>query len=522
MKRHIVIIGCMGFLLLLSLAAVLYLRHSNDERIQELETQLSALREHEKQLEVARQVSKQMEEIANGQEALSEERSMEAIRQSKIAQEMTLRSEAERKNAIEARSIAEEAAEEALNAYQMAERQRVEAEGQRQQAEHAKLVADTLNYISLGRTLGAQSYSIYQTGEKELGNMLAYASYLFTNDYKGDLFTPSVFQALTQSAGGRRNWNVHDGSISHICFLPDGNRLLTVSTYGEIFVHEVQADKLITNRLFSDRHYCFRDAYSSKRGKCYAISLSGHLVVINAQQTHSILLDNVDRPFAIQSMNDNCHLLIVGENSLALFDTDTEKVVNSCRIPFHVSFCSQRDDKPVLFDNRGGMHLVNSLNNITNETVPVQGSATTSYAFSKDNQMSAYGMADGTIWLTDKVNRTYKLVGHLSQVTKLEFDGQRLYSSSYDGKLLFWLITDTQIKPITLFQSGSWLTDFTFSTDRNNIWTGDYNGTITEYLISITQIAQRLCDNVKRNFTQEEWDYHVGKGIPYRKMKGNM
>lgn len=521
MKRHIVIIGCMGFLLLLLVAAVLYLRHSNDERILELETQLSALREHEKQLEVARQVSKQMEEIANGQEALSEERSQEAIRQSKIAQEMTLRSEAERKNAIQAQAIAENAADEALNAYQMAERQRLEAEEQRKQAEHAKLVADTLNYISLGRTLGAQSYSIYQTGEKELGNMLAYASYLFTSDYKGDLFTPSVFQALTQSAGGRRSWNVHDGSISHICFLSDGNRLLTVSTYGEIFVHEMQTDKLITSRLFSDRHYCFRDAYSSKKGKSFAISLSGHLVVINAQHTHSIFLENVDRPIAIHSMNDNRQLLIVGENSLVLFDIDDEKVIDFCRLPFHVTFCSQRDNKPLLFDNCGGMHLVNSLDNITNEAVPVQGLAT-SYASSKDNQLAAYGMADGTIWLTAQTGKTYKLVGHLSQVTKLEFDGQRLYSSSYDGKLLFWLITDTQIKPITLFQSGSWLTDFTFSTDRNNIWTGDYTGTISEYLISITQIAKRLRDNVKRNFTQEEWDYHVGKGIPYRKVKGDI
>ena len=194
-----------------------------------------------------------MEEIAYGQQALSEERSQEAIRQSEIAQRMTLLSEAERKKAIEAQGIAELSATEAMDAYQMAERQRSEADRQRQQAEHAKLVADTLNYISLGRTLGSQSYAIYQAGDTELGNMLAYASYLYTNDYGGDLYAPAVFQALTQSAGSRRSWSIHNGSIARIDMLPGSGRLLSVSTYGEVFAHKMTGDRLVTERLLSDR-----------------------------------------------------------------------------------------------------------------------------------------------------------------------------------------------------------------------------------------------------------------------------
>ena len=51
------------------------------------------------------------------------------------------------------------------------------------------------------------------------------------------------------------------------------------------------------------------------------------------------------------------------------------------------------------------------------------------------------------------------------------------------------------------------------------ILTSEYNGTVTQYLISLPKIAQRLRQNVGRNFTQEEWNYYVGKGIPYRKVK---
>ena len=107
-------------------------------------------------------------------------------------------------------------------------------------------------------------------------------------------------------------------------------------------------------------------------------------------------------------------------------------------------------------------------------------------------------------------------------MTKLEFNGRQLYSSSYDGKLLFWMTGVAQIKPITMFQTDSWLTCFTFSIDKDYILTGDYNGIVTRYLISLPQIAQRLRKSVKRNFTREEWNYYVGSGIPYREMiRGN-
>ena len=515
MNRQEVIIGVMGILLLSSVAIGLYTNLANRERINELESQLSVLRAQEQRSAVDRRVSKQMEEIAYGQQALSEERSQEAIHQSEIAQKMTILSEAERKKAIEAQGIAERAATEAMAAYQMEEQQRSEADRQRRQAEHAKLVADTLNYISLGRTLGAQSYSIYQTGETEVGNMLAYASYLYTNDYGGDLYTPSVFQALAQSADSRRSWNSHNGSISCINILPNNGKLLTVSTYGELFTHSIQNNGIVTDRLMNDHQYCFRDVYADKNGKCYAISSTGHLVITDGNRSQVIIVENIDKPFNLQNMNDGKQLLIIGENSVALLDIATDRILGTRRLPFRIMYSGRRDYKPLLFDNNGGMHLVSSLDDITNERTGLEGQVT-AFASSKNEHLAAYGMYDGTIWLIDSNGKKHKLVGHLSQVTKLKLNGKRLYSSSYDGKLLFWMTSDQQIKPITLFQSGSWLTDFVFSTDKDYIWTGEQNGTVTGYLVSLPKIAQRLSQNVKRDFTQEEWNYYVGKGIPFR------
>ena len=513
MKKQEVVIGIMGVLLLSSVAVGYYSHHDDQKRISELESELSVLREKEQRSAVDRRVSKQMEQIAFGQQVLSEERSLEAIRQSEIAKEMTLLSETERQKAIEAQGIAETSATEAMAAYQM-------AESQRSEAEHAKLVADTLNYISLGRTLGSQSYSNYQTGDTELGNMLAYASYLYTKDYGGDLYNPSVFQALTQSADSRRSWSIHNGSISRLNIVPNNSQLLTVSTYGEVFAHKIQAGHMKTDRLISDKHYCFRDVFGAKNGKGYAISNTGHLVIIEGGRTQVVPIENVDRPFNLQSMNDEKQLLIIGENSVALLDIATDRILGTRRLPYRIVYSGRRDYKPLLFDNNGGMHLVSSLKDMTNEKTGVVGQVT-AFASSKNQHLAAYGMYDGTIWLVDGSGKMRKLVGHLSQITKLKLDGKRLYSSSYDGKLLFWMTSNQQINPIMLFQSSSWLTDFVFSTDKNYIWTGEQNGTVTEYLISLPIIAQRLRQKVKRNFSKEEWNYYVGKGIPYRKVKEN-
>lgn len=499
----------MGALLAGSVAAGLYVRHGDSERIRELESQLGTLRKQEELSAVDRRVSRQMEEIAYGQQVLSEERSREAIRQSEIAQRMTLRSETERQNALQAQAAAEASAEEALASYQLAERQRLVAE-------HARLVADTLNYISLGRTLGSQAFAIYRSGDTELGTMLAYAAYLYTHDNGGNLYSSAVYQALTQAAGSRRSWSIHNGRITGVDISKQDGSLLTVSTCGELLLHRQEGSRMKTKRLFDDRKYCFRDVFSAKNGKSYAVSHTGHLVVVDGNQTRVVLLENVPRPFSLQPMPEERLLLIVGEGSIATYDMATDQVVGTRHLDFTVVSTGRHQGRPLLFDSRGRMHTVGSLNHISSERVPVAGQVT---AFVSSSSMKAYGMADGSIWMTRPDGKVRKLAGHLSKVTKLKIIDNRLYSSSYDGKMLFWMTSDLQIRPITLFQANSWLTDFTFTDDKDYIWTGDNKGNVSEHLISLPVIAEHVRRRVKRNFTQEEWDFYVGKGIPYRKLK---
>lgn len=510
-------IWCLGGLLLAWAAGGLYVHRRDGKRISELESRLGVLKKQEEQSMVDRRVSEQMERIANGQQVLAEERSREAIEQAEIAQAATLRSEADREQALQAKADAETSAEEARRSYRIAEQQRQEADRQRHQAVQAKLVADTLSYTSLGRTLGTQSYAILRSGDTELGHMLAYASYLYTSNYGGDLYASSVFQALTQAAGGRRSWTIHESRISSMEISPKDGSLLTAGTYGEFFVNRIKGSEIQTTRLINDRNYCFRSVYAAESGRNYAVSHTGHLVIVDGNETKVIFLDYVTRPFSLEPWGQGT-LLVIGENGMALLDLATDRIISTRPLDFRVICTGRRDNKPLLFDDRGYMHLVNGLNQMTNEKIPVPGQIS-AYDNSPKERLTAYGMSDGTIWLIDGSGKTHKLVGHLSKVTKIRMNGSRLYSSSYDGRLLFWKTGDMQIKPITLFQSSSWLTDFTFSSLKDYIWTGEQNGTVSEYLISLPKIAHRIRQNVKRDFTQQEWDYYVGKGIPYMRVK---
>ena len=115
----------------------------------------------------------------------------------------------------------------------MADNQRSIAEKERSQAEHSKRVADTLSYISLGRTLASASLKVLDQKNLELAHLLAYAAYLYTDRYKGDVYFPSVYMALTSVSQSVNTWARHKGNVMNIDFF-SADHLVSASTYGEI------------------------------------------------------------------------------------------------------------------------------------------------------------------------------------------------------------------------------------------------------------------------------------------------
>ena len=516
MDRKDVIIGILSVLLVIASIWAWTGWESDSRRVEELQARLDTLQRQEKRSAVLRSVSSQMEQIAYQQKMISDEQRLEAIEQTEYANQMRERSEVERQNAIIAQNNALASERKAIEAFDLAESQRQMAEHQRIQAEFSKRIADTLSYIALGRSLGSLSITQYQTGNYELANMLSYASCLYTERYKGDLHYPAVFSSLMLTSQSKNVWSEHHGAVTCLESVQGNeNMMVTASDYGEIMIHQKIGDKLRSSLIFNDKQYDFRFLTVSQLGDILAVSRTGHLIIIRNLKAKTIIpLEMINHPTRIDMMNNGEYYLVSGENTLALLDGKTYKLISFRELDFRITSASRVDYKPLLFDDKGKMHVVESIDKINTTVIPVSGKVT-SYASSKTSKLQAYGMNDGTIYLIDKHGKITRLQGHRSRVSKIKINNTDLYSSSYDGLLNLWVTTNEKIEPMTLFSTGSWIYTFTFDNSKNSVWTGDQRGNITEATISVPLMKERLQKKIKRDFTSDEWNYFIGQNVPY-------
>ena len=509
MNKKIIITATIGLILAGTTVFGLIGWNSSNNEIDELKAQLSDLQRQEKRSAVLRSVSKQMEDIAYEQKKISDEQREEAVEQTKVANEMRQRSEIERQNAIIAQQQALESERMAINAYDM-------AESQRQVAEENRRTAESLSYLALGRSLGALALTQFRAGNQEIGDLLSYASYLYTERYHGDVYYPTIYQALAQSSKSQNEWTPHYGGIPNIEFMGKSDKqLVTVSTYGEVFFHELTGNKLKTTVLFKNKNYDFRDVYvNPSNDGIYAISRNGYLFIKVGNNVNMLELPTLVKPFKLQLCHDERYLLLIGENSVAELDLNTNTVVATKDLGFKVVLTARANHCPLLFDDKGFMHTVVSLQKIDSQKIPVTGQVT-AFATSNNAGLQAYGMKDGTIHLFDKKGGARRLVGHRSRVSKLKIDGNRIFSSSYDGTINLWIATSEKVEPITLITNNAWILYFTFDRSKNYLWYGDQNGNLSETLISVPMMVQRIKSKLKRDFTQNEWNYYIGEKIPY-------
>jgi len=516
MKRRNLIIGTSGLVLLLAAAIGIGGWYANQKRVNELEVKLNELSRQEKRSAVLRSVSAQMEEIALQQKEISDKQREEAIQQTHVANEMRERSEEERQVAIMAQKSALASERKALDAYDLAQNQREIAEYQRVQAEHSKQMADTLSYIALGRSLGSLSISQFQTGNKDIADLLCCAAYLYTTRYNGDIYHPSIFQALTLCSQSKREWTRHNGTVKDMVFLPNyNNELTSISTYGEVLHHVLKGNQLITTTILKNKQYDFRDLYINYSNKdIYVVSRTGELIIKTSKGVSTIPLNGVIHPCFICPLQNSKFLLIIGDNSLAKLNMTNNTIVSTQLTDYNFTMCSSYNDTPILFDNKGNLHYVKDINRIDTRKAPVSGKVT-SYFYSKETGYEVYGMENGTLFLIDKNKKIRRLIGHRSRISKIRLLGNNLFSSSYDGNVYMWRINNVKIEPMPLVNTNSWITYFNFDNSKTHLWIGNKDGAISEVLVSAEIMFDRVKKNLTRDMTHEEWDYYIGSNIPY-------
>lgn len=515
------LIGAAGSLLFVgAVGAAGYLYHRERQHSDSLEQQVRELNEKVKRAAIERRVSAQMEEIAYQQKEVSDEQREAANEQARIANEMKIQSDIERGRALEAQQNALVSEQLAVEASIQAERQQELAESRQEQAEHARRVADTLSYKILARSLGSLSKTQWNGGDKDLASLLAYASYYFANRYHADVYQSAIYESMMQVSNSSLRWPVGQGNVMKIeLSAKEPNRMLTVSSYGEIMTHDVAGAQLHSKTLLKDRQYDFRDFYQYKADeRLFVVSRSGVLLTMKNGIPTRYDIPGAKHPYRLFYWG-NDQLLVVAESSLHLFDIATRKFEKAIPLNFH-SYAVGRVKDGLLLFGKGNKAVKVQDGSLRLSTVqlPVNGQVW-SYTYSRLTGEEAYGMTDGTIYLVDRQGKVRKLVGHRSRVSRVGYDGRLLYSTSYDGTANVWDTSQEDADPMRVLTTNHWLISIVGDPSRKSIWTGDQNGNLTRTLIDVHQMAQEIRKSLKRNMTREEWAKYVGKNIPYVEFK---
>lgn len=475
----------------------------SSKRTAVLEAGLRDAQKREEEAIVVKRVSKQMEEIAYQQKELSDRQRKNAEMQAQENYRMKIRVEEEWQRSVKAQQETE-------RAYRLADKQRNLAEERQHQAEEARKVAETLAYQTLGRSLGSLSATQFHTGNREIALLLAYSASLFVQRYQGDLFTPSVFNALSLSSGQPAVWQYHEEGISSFVWKDkNGKEFYTLGRYGEILLwKETSETDYEVKVLSANPQHDFRDAFRTTDETLYALSYNGELLTFSNGKCES------------QTTGEKaCLQILSAEDGIWLLTAKGQiKTWDALRTyPITDVTCAVKDGHRFIVGRKNGDLLQIELSG--KEKVPVGNfhpAPVTAIARCPYTGKMAIGYEDGTLLLTAQDGMTVQqLVGHRSAVTGIVFGNGKLYSCSNDRTLRLWNLTQERAEAVTALESTSWLQSLSLSPNGKTLFAGDGNGNLYRLSVSPEEMTESIRQRLPRNFTRAEWLYYIGEGIPY-------
>ena len=499
----------------IALAVVAYKQHQDNKELEselgELRSRIGLYEERDGNSYVVERISKQMEDIAYQQMDISNKRREEALYQMKVADEMRGKAESEQRKA-------QEFAATAVEARNMAEEQREYAVGMQLRAEHSRNVADTLSYIALGRSLASLSSTQYLAGNKDASALLAYTAWKFTKDYKGNVNIPVIYKSLSQNSGSFTSSLIHKGGVSRICALNNKGDYVSVSRYGEITQWNYASGKWDKQLLSSNSACSYRDVCIDDDGVIYALSYNGLLQSVVGKQVSQPLSLPESKGWTRVIPIGNKQILLSSASSLYLFDTVSRSVVASIQVPQEITSLGKKDDRIMVFGKNGGIWSIGKDAKLRSEEINLRG-VVTAFTFDDEKNLSAIGLENGDIVVIDaNGNSRGKLVSHSSRITDLHFVGNFLFSSSYDRVVNIWDVNATNGEAVSIKDFTSWVYCIC-SNDKKALFIGEQSGKVSRIVVSPSEMAKTIHSNLKRDFTDDEWEYYVGKNVPRIKLK---
>ncbi len=411
------------------------------------------------------------------------------------------------------------------------ERNRALKEYERAESKTKESVARLM--LSIAQSLEAKSVGI---DDKELAGNTAMQGYIFHTQYGGKRYDPYVFRglytALTKLSGKNYNAITMPGSFKNRMFAlavsNKSSQFFTTGNEGKIYkgdyisqsVAGILSEKEYPNRVLAlskDENYLINGT-DSVRMEIYNLNNPGKPTLVGG---HRGFIND------IKFLPDNSGFISASsDRTLRLTNHLNGQSKQLISLPFELKAIDISADGRLLagVSTSGKLILMDLRTNLYSDLRDESPNRILSVAFHPTKNLIAFGVEmakekRGVVKIFDLDSKkiTKELSGHKAGISDLEFspDGQLLASAGLDSKLQMWVVEHVNDLPIEMENNNGYVWDIAFSKDSNYLLAASNNGEIRVWPTDPKMLADKVCPNITRNMTDEEWSIYVGGTIPY-------
>lgn len=496
-------------------------------------------------------LAEQNARAAQEQREVAEEKTREAEESAQLAQQRLdslqvtyLRLEAALAQAEYERARTEEALNDANEQRNIAEEKTAianqalhELSIQKDRTEAAYQDARRQYILAIAQSLAAKA--VQEDDDSDLAGLLAMQGYHFHRRYDGRIYDPYIYEglysSLTKVNGLTYNAIKAPGPphvhIKSLVLKKSQNGFYTSGADGRIMQGSV-AD-------FVSRATPWANPYPSK-----VIALSDDdTYIINGSDSAFVqvydISSNAQRPSAVVNglggaTNDiafipGTHDFIVSSSGKVLFRVDatagTASVLTT--LPFELKDIDISPDGKTLAGASwtGNVVLVDLADRSYRTLIEDSKARMLTVQYTPQGDGLAYGGEDrenrrGFVRLYNlNTKETRYFSGHRAGVNDIEFspDGALMASAGADKRLLMWVLENPGDLPITMQNNSGFVWDIAFTKDSDYLIAACSESEIRVWPTNPSLLAEKICPQLKRNMTRDEWEKYVGlpNDIPY-------
>ncbi len=501
---------------------------------------------------------KKERQLALDAKALAEQQTQIAIKQKNLADEATKVAEQKTKQLLEKEKELINALQETRLAKDFALAQAQEAKRQEQIAKESSLKerdakeiavlktneaeknlarANSLYYLTVAQSLEAKSENI---DDKDLAGLTAMQGYLFHNKYGGKKYDPYVFRGLYYGLAKLTGYNYNavrvPGGLKNKMFA------LAVSQNSERFFATGNDGRIVEGNYITQK--ASAPFYENKGQANRVLALSkDEKYLVNGNDSSDLQIFTVDALASdpkvitghkglitdIKFLPDNSGFISASSDRTLRLNQVTGQSKVIVTLPYALkSLDISADGNWIAGASASGRLILIDAKDYSFTEIATEASARIlSVAFHPTEKIIAYGMevfgdnksvTKGLVKILDlNTKKVKELSGHKAGVTDLEFspDGKLLASAGLDRKLQMWVVDHEEDLPVVMDNNNGNVWKLGFAKGSDYLVASCNDGQIRVYPTDTKVLAERVCPNLSRNMTKEEWRVYVGSDIEY-------